>query len=220
PFNDSGSTPSFACVTMPWLGTNDWFALTRYGARGLMYANGVFTYHDIEVAVDPFFAPYQEFLIVGKGSTGNYYYFAPGVYDRPAFTSDTYANVGDDSSTPFTECWFETPEWWAEEGHQVRVQKVIVDYVGWNTGSSANNRIDVQVTSLRPWDTSGVSSSATKTLLDSPGSSFSTSGTTGRAEGLFGDQGFGGGFKVRLSNLRGVAIRAVSVLLAEEARRP
>ena len=222
PVRDISVTPAINCASMPWVGTNDWLAISRT-SKALIYMNGVFTKHVFENGVDAWIAPYQEFLIVGKdsGTQNRFFFFAPGMLDRPA--SSAYSELvseGDGSSTPFSECWFETPEWWADTAHEVRVQKIIVDYVAWDTESSVNNKLKTRLTCIRRGGTIDTATSIEHTILDQPPSAFSSSGTSGRAECLIGDQGYGGGLRVKVSIVGGVAVRSIVVVLAEEARRP
>lgn len=220
-FTDSGTDPAFQMSLMEWAGQNDWFALTRFSDKALMYTDGSFSKHEFGVSLDPFVAGFgdQVVLAFGHASAPKYYFWQPAYYDRPGFTGDTYAQPGDASTTPLSAS-FSTPIWWDEEGHEVKVAQVIVDYTTWNTGSATNNFFDITVTATNRWGGASTSSSSTKTALDAAGSGFSTSGTNGRAVVTFGDQGHGNGFYVTIGNLKGTAIRNITAVLAGDPRRP
>jgi hypothetical protein len=213
-------TPAVQMTLLEWAGQDDWVAFTRYSDSALMYTSGIFTKHTFGVTLDPFVAGFgQQLFLAYGGASPKYYWWQPAFNDRPGFTGDTYAQPGDASTTPLSAT-FTTPEWWDDDGHMVRVQQVIVDYTTWQTGSSTNNFFDVTVTSLNKWAGEASSNSTTVTALDAAGSGFSTSGTIGRAIVSVGDQGFGGGFQIKIGNLKGTAIKSITAVLSNDVRRP
>lgn len=134
--------------------------------------------------------------------------------ERPTFTTDTHAKVGDNTGTPL-DAYFVLPEQWATESEFVRVAQVIVDFTRWDTGAGATNHFDVEVTAIarfsqisdvsqtKEWDQAGASSPATQ------------AGQRDRVRLTFGEQGEGAGYRVALRNIRGVAIRSVQVIYEE-----
>lgn len=130
--------------------------------------------------------------------------------DRPAFVSDTFAQPGDNTTTPL-DAYITFPEQWSATSDLWQVKEVVVDFTRWDTGAPVNNRIDVKVESLgrgselddgemvRTWQQPGSLSPATM------------NGQRDRVRLQFGEQGAGAGCRVTLENIRGVAIRSVTV---------
>ena len=219
-FLDSTHEAGFRATALGYLDTDAWMAVTRFSNNCLMRANGIFTYHTFGVNIDPFCAGFGNQVVLHlDGATPKFYWFQPGFFDRPGFTGDDYAQPGDASTTPLN-AYFTTPEWWDDEGHELRVQQVVVDYKTWNTGSATNNYFDVTVTALHKWGNAANSTSTTTAGLNAAGTGFSTSGTDGRAVINVGDQGFGNGFQIKIGNLKGTAIKRVTAILSQDYRRP
>lgn len=130
--------------------------------------------------------------------------------DRPGFTSDTLARPGDGSDTPVAAS-FNIPEWWDDQGRDVRAEQLIIDFRKWNTGSATANEIGVKIRALDRSVHAAYKESATKTWTEA-GASASVSGTDDRWELQLGDQGHGGGFEVYVTSLKGAAIRSITVL--------
>jgi hypothetical protein len=233
--DDNGVTPGFRVLPMPWGGGDDYAIFsgqTGSGAanRALLYTNGVHTYHEFGVNTSAWVVCMGDavatnnqdetyFVIAGSGG---YYKWAPSVpdgTDRPGYASDTDAQPGDNSTTPF-DAYLHTPIHTIGEGRTARVQQVIIDYIAYNTGAANNCRMDVTVDAHYRHVGDAVSSSSTLTVLDSAPSSFTTAGVRRRAVAMVGDQGAGGGFQVKLSNVRGVAVEKLTVVLADEDVRP
>lgn len=215
--------PSRHMVAADWLGTNDWVGYGDESAH--IFANDVFTKHSFSGLGDGFGAAFSlgdHHLLIDSYGTGDpleMLYFAPGLFDRPAFDGDDWAMPGDGSTTP-VDAWFSTPEWWDEQGHQVRVQQVIVDYVGWDCGAAGNAGFTVQVDMLHRWAAIDTVYGTPVTGLDEPQSSFSSGrlGTTGRAV-VNVSEGFGGGFQVTIADIACCAIKSVTVVLSAETMR-
>lgn len=131
--------------------------------------------------------------------------------DRPGFTTDDYARPGDNSDTPL-DVWFDLPEWWDEQGREVRVRSVIVNATKWNTGAAADNNLTVTVTALDRFGALDNLDSSSQSWSEA-GASTTTSGEDFRTTFNFGDQGSGGGFQLSLSALKGVAIKDIVVVL-------
>jgi hypothetical protein len=236
--DDSTITPGFRVSPMPWGGPDDYAIFSGQAGggaekRALLFSNGVHTYHTFEQATSAWVVSLGDgaatnnmdwtfFVIASNDGNGKFWKWAPSVpflTDRPGFASDVDNSPGDASTTPFDQ-YLTLPVEVAPDGARVRVQQVIIDYVGWNTGASGNNRIKVQVDALYRWDGDATASSTELTVLDSAGSNFSTAGTRRRAVAMVGDQGAGGAFQIKLSGLRGVAIESVTAVLADEVDRP
>lgn len=231
---DDTTTPNVRLLPLPWLGTDDWMAISGQAGsasakRMLLFTEGVFTYHTFDVTVDAWAVAVAanigtslgqagSYIIIADGAGGNYYKFAPGL-DRPAFTSDTSAQPGDNSTTPF-DAYFQTPEWWDDQGNEVRIQKVIVDYESWATGSATANGFTVQADMLHRYGDAATTSGAAVAATGVP-AGVTTAGTKMRAVvSADASWGYGGGFQVKIGAICGCAIRSVTVVLSEETRRP
>lgn len=137
--------------------------------------------------------------------------------DRPAFTSDTYARPGDLSSTPL-DAYFYLPEYWSTPGTELRVKQVVVDFVKYTTGATGDDcgfTLDLDIFGM--FDNDG---SASPTAQSFSASSGSTDGTKERAVFNVGEQGYGAGFQVGLTGIKGVAIRAITVVAESQPSLP
>lgn len=221
----NGKIPVRNVVPCTWLGTNDWAGYGQKSAH--IFANNVFTKHSFP-SLDAYGLGSvvdlgDHHLLIDSHGTGNpatMHYFAPGLVDRPAFDGDDYAMPGDGSTTPLT-AEFSTPEWWDEQGHEVKVQQVIVDYVGWNCNADGNAGFTVEVDMLHRWQAIDTEYGSALTVVDEPQSSFTTddAGTSARAV-LNTSTGFGGGFRVGIYDIKCCAIKSITVVLSPETRRP
>lgn len=166
--------------------------------------------------------PNGSIITVLVQDTGN----APDVYrytvgsDRPGFETDTlFQRAGDDAATAVAGN-FSLPEWWADEGSEILVRGVTVDFRVWNTGSSDTNHFDIQVDNFSPYNSDAPASS---TILDwDELGTLTTAGVDGEVKRhifSFGDQGVGNGFQLHFTNMRGIAIRRVQVLIDSQPVR-
>lgn len=196
------------CVTM-WDGTNN-SALTNRG--------GIWTYHTFGVDVSGYTVPVMptDNIIAmcdggAAGATPNFYIWNVTA-DSPGLESGgQFMRAGDDSSTALSAT-VTFPEWHSEDGAEVYVRNVIVDFRTWNTGAANTNHFDLHVESKNLYNV--VSTVASNTVsFDSAQASSSTSGTERREIFGFGEQGMGNGFQLHFTNLRGVAIKRVTVVL-------
>ena len=147
----------------------------------------------------------------GASATPNFYSWQPFM-DRPGLEADPLSSsaerAGDASTTAVTGT-FELPHFVDDAGNELMVQRVRVEFRSWNTGASDNTSLSLAVRSIREYDGT-YADSATQTWEAAPGES-DLAGTYRRKEFGFGDQGFGSGFQLRFSNLKGVAIRRIVV---------
>ncbi len=201
------------------------FAL-RAGAAGangrmLLMHNGAWSMHDFGIPMSQLWTSDGRGRLFAfndnAGAVGVSLYQTQLRLDRPAFVSDVTARPGDNSDTPLAAN-VSLPEVWTEDGTDLRVRRVIIDLTSWNTGSSVANQVDVAVTALGVRgldDPTGPPRSWTE-----PGSSASTAGVRRRLVLDFGTMPPGGGYQVRLSNIKGVSIRAIRVVSDELPGRP
>lgn len=184
-----------------------------FKGRMLLMHNGAWTMHEFALPVSNLWTSdgRGRLFCVDQGATdtGLNIYTTQLRLDRPAFTSDAFASPSD-SGANFT-CEVEFPHIWSEDGEEVRVTEVMIDFVRWNTGSAQANNMDVDVTALARG--SEVAQQTVTQSWTQPGSSSpaTQAGTFDRVRLNFGHQGSGAGFAVKIRNMRGVAIRQVVV---------
>lgn len=222
-----GAIPQRAMAACDWVGTDDWVTYGHGTVDTLMYLNKIMSQHDLGTTYVPgaAFPLGDAHLLLCPASsalattgTPKAYYFAPGLHDRPAFTSDTTAQPGDGSDGPLY-AWFETPEWWDDQGHEVRVVQVIVDYTGWDTGAAGDNvGFQVEVTTLHRAGAIDTTTSSLVTVADGMAASFDVGGTVKRAQVSI-DGKYGGGFQVGIYSIENCAIRSITAILSQDPRR-
>lgn len=188
--------------------------------EALVQHNGVWTRQHFETAVSGMCAGDGDgFVVTDGGGAGT----AAAIYrtyfgtNRPGFVGDVLVSPGDNSTTPI-DAHITLPQWWSPAGREVQVSQVIVDFKSWNTGTTATNHFDVAVKVM------GRARAAEVTYTHSTGfdqvvSASSTNGTRQRMQ-------FnmlcapGAGFEITLSNIRGCAIRCVTVLSPKKDENP
>lgn len=177
--------------------------------------NGAWSTHTIGVSgIGPWIIRWfdENVILAHPGSAGvkPTFYMLNMNLDRPAFTSDTWARPGDDSSTPLSAS-FTLPDYNVPQGKEVEVRSVTVDFYKYDTGASGTNNIDLSVSTLNRENNDGLNTFTKTGLFNETVASASTSGTLCRRVYRGMPLGPGGGFRVALSNLRGVAIERISV---------
>jgi hypothetical protein len=149
----------------------------------------------------------------GSAGAAPLFYAWQPFMDRPGLEVDPFSESverpGDATGTTAVTGTFELPHYVDDAGNELMVQRVRVEFRSWNTGASDNTRFDVAVRSMREYDGTYEDSEA-QTWEEAPAAS-ALAGTYRRKEFSFGDQGFGSGFQLRFSNLKGVAIRRIVV---------
>lgn len=194
------------------------------GQRMMQHRNGIWTFHELSSVTGGAAAwacgdGQGRVFIANPGSAG----VAPTFHvydtdlDRPGFTADTNARPGDGSDTPLS-AQVSFPEWWDRDGREVTVRGVEVHFRKWQTGSGTDNAFTVTVDALRRYGGAATLSSGSQTWSEA-GASASTSGTDTRATFQFGEQGPAHGFQVRLTAVKGVAIRSVTAIVDVGERR-
>lgn len=140
--------------------------------------------------------------------------------DRPGFNwagkasdFDTFdAEMPGDNSTEQVTGTLELPEMHLKDTDEFMVQGVVVDFRSWDTRGTLTNHFDIQVDCLRPYDNNSPITSL-KASWDEVGARSSTGGTVKRRVFMFGDQGVGNGYQLKLTNIRGVAFQRFQVIL-------
>lgn len=208
-------------------------------SEGLLFANGVWTRHQFALDINGQFvartvafngystntqtlddirsgAGVLTFTDGGAVATEPEFYSWSPLMDRPGcetnFATESLCpeRAGDASASQvagqvsFPEHHFNT----TEEG---MVRTVVVDFRTWNTGSSTTNHFDLRVDSLRPYDNTSPVSSVVQSFDEAVALSSGT-GTKRRKVFSFGDQGWGNGFQIHFTNVRGLEIQRYQVM--------
>lgn len=169
--------------------------------------------------------PVDQFIMVAQTESGvpKFYSMLFGL-DRPGYsypvsgTGYSLSNTGyydmesaGDNSTQQVTGYVYFPETHLKDADEFMVQGVIIDFRSWNTNGTLSNHFDVTVDCLRTYEGGTVTS--LKAAWDEAGVLSSTAGTVKRAVFMFGDQGYGNGYQLKLDNVRGVAIQRYQVIL-------
>ena len=179
--------------------------------RMLLMHNGAWSFHTFGVAMSQHWASNGRGRLFGLNAAGSAIHTTQLRLDRPAFTSDLYAQPGDLTNTPL-DASFTLPHIWSETGDELQVKEVMVDFTAWNTGATEPNRVSVRVDALAH-GSNNASISQVQTWEEAGSSSTTVqAGMPKRVRLNFGEQGPGAGAQVSLEGLRGVAIRKVYVI--------
>lgn len=192
------------------------YYIQNSGARCIAFHKGIWSYHNFGVTVSGYVSKQghgQYVYICDGGAVGTapkFYIWNPHA-DTPGIVGGDNMMPGDDSTSLLTGN-FDLPEWWANDGDEVIVRSVIVDYRFWNTGAANTNHFDLSVEAKNLYNV--VSTVASNTVsVDSAQASSSASGTENRAIFGFGEQGRGNGFQLHFTNCRGLAVKRITVVL-------
>ena len=126
--------------------------------RSLMYRNGAWCYIDwghiifTDAPINPFMSSDQQGVVYMQGEVANNMSWSwDSGLDRPGFSSDTYAQVGDYYQQPSRtsiDAHFRLPDWWSAPGESVIVKEVQVDFVKYETGQTDPTHFDVELHQL------------------------------------------------------------------------
>lgn len=181
--------------------------------------NNVWTTHAFGKSTSGWHAAGLDNIIVttdggAAGAPANVYAWFASL-DRPGFASDSFAQPGDDSTSPVVGT-FDLPEWHHPQNNEFKVRTVTVDFTTWNNGASANNHFDFVVRALRTWDATGDPITSATNTFDQAVSSSSTTGTIQRRIfSVGGDIPHGDGFQLSFTNCKGISIQRIQVGLDE-----
>ena len=185
------------------------------GNKMIAYHNKVWSYHTFGVNISGYVSKQghgSRVYICDGGAVGTapkFYWWNPLVDTPGGITGET--RPGDDSNTLLTGN-FSLPEYWDKSGDEFYVRSVIVDFKTWNTGADNTNHFDLYVQAKNLYQQSATVDSNTVSF-DSAQASSSSSGTERRQIFGFGEQGMGNGYQLHLTNIRGVAIKRITVVL-------
>lgn len=218
PFSDvpgSGGAipPSHGMVTLKWLPGGGVFYLEGYSAA--LYLHGVWTFHDFS-SMDGSLSGYvstngrQIYLCDGGGASASPNFYLWDISDDMPGDGTTAGDAG--ASGP-VEGEFEFPEWWSEDGSEVVVRAVVVDFIDFDNDTETPAGFDLQVHALRGYQAGAIQASAQV--------AYSESESFGRKRRVFafGEQGMGGGFKLAFSSCISVAFVTVQVILDSQPVR-
>lgn len=207
---------SYGEQTVAFLGATDHKMLVRH--------NGVWTKHEVGVDVERICRVSSDwfgFTDGGSASTAPSFWLWGYDFDKPGITEAGQGRrPGDGTDTPLAAS-IDLPEWWHPQGAEVRGLKVEVDFVSWGTGTAETAHFDLTIDALRTRSLESVSrdgnASATFSFDEAVASS-SAAGDERRASFNVGDQGWGRGFQIHLTNIRSVSIRTITVSARAEPR--
>lgn len=213
---DTNETPSYRALRL--IGPDDWIFLSGLSTpaealnRALLQYESVPTFHTWEKNIGAWaIAPYPGKIVLAKDGTAGtppVFYNWTTELQRPGFTTDADARVGDDSTTPL-DAYAHFNQFFDPQGNELHVHAVQVDFKKWNTGAAATNHFDVTVRALSRYGNMPLGSVVSS--FDEATGASSTTGDEYRWQDGFGDQGPGGAFEIWIDNIRGVAIRSVTV---------
>lgn len=188
--------------------------------------NGIWTYHTFGATVSGMVVhdPELERIVItdggGTGVAGKIFTTWPGL-NRPVLSGDTLVRFGDDSDTPLSAS-VTFPQYWVAPYRRypvpsIRIRQIVVDFKKYSTGASANNHFDVIATQLGRPGVDPVPHTFANPFDEAPAGG--TDGTWSRKALNWGVE-LSGGFEISLTNIVGVAIRAVTVHFEFDSKRP
>jgi hypothetical protein len=195
------------------------YFLQASGNKAIAFQRGTWTYHTFGVTISGYTLKNghgQYLYMCDGGAVGvapKFYFWNPNA-NSPGIEGGDRMRAGDDSSTALTgNVTF--PEWHSPDGDEIVVRHVIVDFKKWNTGSATTNHFDLKVAMNRIYQGTTVDSNTVS--FDEAAASSSSTGTLQRRIFGFGEQQMGNGFQLVFSNIRGIAIHRIQVVIE---RRP
>jgi hypothetical protein len=125
---------------------------------------------------------------------------------------DPYTERGDVQSDGPLDAEVQLPAWYDGQGRQVMVRDVIVQFRKWNGNGAVHNKMNLQVRAEGGYQ-AGPSEWTDPARWVEPASKASFDGRDDSWRAAFGQQGYGNGFSLRFTNMAGVALREVIVLV-------
>lgn len=186
------------------------------GNNGLMRVNGAWSKVNFEVPVSGPLCPTSrgDSFLLGYGETGQdvKIYELLSRPDKPGVAGGN-ANPGDDSNTPIN-AFFLLPAY-QEEMKDVRVRRVVVDFMKWNTvHDDEDNEFTVAVKTYGQYNLPAGSEDGTHSVTQTWSenqTNADTNGTIDRYVARFGQQGWAAAFQIGILGMKGVAIESVTV---------
>ncbi len=130
--------------------------------------------------------------------------------DRPVQVTDALGSLGDNTTTPL-DAGFSTRAHYDPQGRDVRVRSVTVRFRAWNVNAAIRKwaRFGIGVNVVGPYD--DVTQESSAQFWHATDESFPDGGQDLTARFAIGQQGFGAGFQIVVSEMAGVAIRDIVV---------
>lgn len=186
------------------------------GSNGWMRVNGAWSKVNFEVPlsgpVSPTEAGNSFLLAYGEASEEVIVYELLSRPEQPG-TATGSANPGDNSNAPIN-AFFLLPAYQSDT-KEVRVRRVIVDFMKWNTvHDDTNNEFQVYVNTYGQYNLPGGSTDGnnftTQTWSENQNLS-ATDGTLDRYVARIGQQGWAPAFQIGIIGMKGVAIESITV---------
>lgn len=179
----------------------------------LIKHNQVWTYHTADVELSGLVAADGPQVILSSGDQG--IYVTSYELGRPAFAEDNAASPGDGSTTPPVAS-FNMPEFWTEDGQDLTVRRIDVDFIKWDVGTGGDNitnHFDLRTEALGYENNDGRFTSLTYSFdQDQAESAHTLAGTPGRFIARLGDDSkMAPGFQLFIENIRGCWIRRIKI---------
>jgi hypothetical protein len=186
---------------------------------GALYTNGVWTLMQFgqNLTVYATSDGQGRIMFTDGTSTAKFYTWTLDL-DRPAFLTDTLQTRGDGVNSPYTDYPVAAsvlfPEFWAQDGSEVRVRSVEIETTKWDTSGAGTSQINVgyslDVTSIDRYNQAATS--VVSQALSENGNLYNTTGVRSRNVFRFGTNvRYAGGFSVGLSTIQGLAIERIIV---------
>lgn len=187
-----------------------------------LYMNGVWTLHTIDiegVTLSQYAVSDNQAQIIftdgGDVAEKPAFYTWKLDLNRPSNSDDALANVGDDKDS-YNDATLNFPEEWVQDGTEIRVRSVTIDFTKWDTGSSTQNKFTVTPRTISRYNqpNGDVVDATAQTFAEWPDDWTTGVGSSVRDRKVmrFGtDMRYGGAFQIRLSDIGGIAIKSILV---------
>lgn len=186
--------------------------------RMVINHNGIWTIHHAEVDISGLLAKAGPIVIATDGgapSEGALIYSMELGLQRPPFEEDNTTSPGDGGMTPPVAS-FNMPEFWSEDGQDMTIRRIDVDFVKWDIGTGdldITNHFEIRTEALGYENNDGRYTSNTYTFDQAQSEAAHTlAGTPDRFIARLGDDSkMAPGFQLFVENIRGCWIRRIKV---------
>ncbi len=194
-------------------------------SRSLERKDGLLYIHEWAVSLASIMATDKQHRVLltdGGGASADpvFYTYDPSL-DRMGYTDDSFSEPGDDSQNVAVLAQFSTGEWWADEGQEVSINRIIVDHTQHITGGSDNIHFDLDVVMSGIGDASGTTTIAMPDLdVVQSGSTGDTSRERYISGRPSGGAIWGAGFQLQFSKIRKLGISQIRVEISQRPMTP
>ncbi len=194
-------------------------------SRSLERKDGLWYIHEWAVSLVSIMATDKQHRVLltdgGASGTPAVFYTYDASLERMGYTDDSFSEPGDDSQNVAVLAQFSTGEWWADEGQEVSINRIIVDHTQHNTGGSQNIHFDLDVIMSGIGNASGTTTIA---MADLDVAQTGNTGDTSRERYISGTPAggsiWGAGFQVKFSNIRKLGISQIRVEISQRPITP